>query len=117
MLNFLIQILTNALALYLAARFVPNFEFAGDIVSLLLAGFIFGLINFFLKPLLKFLSAPIIILSLGLWTIFINIFLLWLLVSLIPELQVTGFWAYFWGTIIVAAVNIFVHTLAPRKSK
>jgi len=104
-------------ALYVASEIVPNFLFTGDIVNLLLAGFVFGLINFFVRPILKFLSAPIILLTLGLFTIVLNIFLLWLLTFLIPELTIIGFWGYLWGVVIISLVNIFVHSFLKKKKK
>ncbi|OHB18432.1 MAG: hypothetical protein A2666_05095 [Parcubacteria group bacterium RIFCSPHIGHO2_01_FULL_47_10b] len=117
MISFIIQILINALALYTAAHIIPRFVFTGDVTSLLMAGFVFGLLNFFVKPVLKFLSAPIILLTLGLFTILLNIFMLWVLTWLIPELTITGFWAYFWGVVIITLVNIFVHSFTRNDKK
>jgi len=105
-MKFLVQILTNALAIILSAYLIPGFVFTGNILTLLAAGLILGLINFFLKPILKFISAPLIIITLGLFIIIINIFLLWLLDYLVAELTIVGFWSYFWGTIIISLVNI-----------
>lgn len=105
-MKFFVQILTNALAIILSAYLIPGFIFTGNPLTLLLAGLILGLINFFLKPILKFISAPLIIVTLGLFIIIINIFLLWLLDYLVMELTIVGFWAYFWGTIVIGLVNI-----------
>jgi len=105
-MKFIVQILTNALAIILSAYLIPGFIFTGNILTLLLAGLILGLINLFLKPILKLISAPLIVITLGLFIIVINMFLLWLLDYLVAELVISGFWAYFWGTIIISAVNI-----------
>lgn len=105
-MRFLAQILTNALAIFIAAYLIPGFIFTGNILTLLIAGLILGLINLFLKPILKLISTPLIIISLGLFIVVINIFLLWLVEYFIPELVITGFWAYFWGVIIISLVNM-----------
>ena len=114
-MRFIIQIFSNALAIFLAAYLVPGIVFTGDVLTLIIAGLVLGLINFFIRPILKIISAPLIILSLGLFTLVINIFLLWVLTYLVPELVITGFWSYFWGVLIISLVNILFS--AGRKKK
>jgi len=114
-MKFLVQILVNTLALFLADYLVPNFSFQGDILMFLVAGLIMGLINFFIRPILRFISAPLIVLSLGLFLIVINIVLLWLLEYLIPELNIVGFWAYFWGVFIFSGLNMVFGTGKKKK--
>jgi len=117
MLRFIVRILGNSLAISLAAFFVPNFSFPRDWKLLLLAGLILAVFNAVLKPLLKLISAPLMILSLGLFSLVINAGLLWLLSLFLPQLQIHGFWAYFWGTIIVSLVNWIVSALTKKKTK
>ncbi|MFH1611736.1 MAG: phage holin family protein [bacterium] len=105
-MKFIVQILTNAVAIFLASCLVPGFVFSGNILMLLVTGLVLGLINFSIKPILKLISAPLILLSLGLFIFIINIALLWFLDYLIPELVITGMWAYFWGVIIISVVNL-----------
>lgn len=114
--KLIIQILTNSVAIYIAARLVDGFTFSDpdNLVPLLTAGFIFGLINFFIKPILKLISLPIIFFTLGLFTIVINIAMLLLLDYFIPELIITGFWAAFWGMIVISAVNIFIGAFSKK---
>lgn len=105
-MKFIAQIFTNAIAIFLASYLVPNFTFKGDILMLLIAGLILGLINFFIKPILKLISAPAIFLSLGLFLIVINMGLLWLLDYIMLELTITGLAAYFWGVLIISITNM-----------
>ena len=114
-MRFVVRILGNALALYLCANFLDNFFFPENWFALFLAGFVLALFNAVLKPFLKFVSAPLIFLTFGLFTIFINIFLLWLLTKFISELQIEGFWAYFCGTIIISLVNWLLSPLLKKK--
>ncbi|KKP29252.1 MAG: hypothetical protein UR15_C0019G0014 [Parcubacteria group bacterium GW2011_GWA2_31_28] len=115
MFHFIIQIIANAFAIYLADSFIEGVEFAGDIWLLLIAGLILGILNFILKPILKVISAPLIILTLGIFTIIINIFILWLLQTLLPELNIIGFWAYIWVLIIVSVLNFSIHSLTGKR--
>jgi putative membrane protein len=114
-MRFFVQIFTNALAIFLADYLVPGFVFEGDILTLFIAGLILGLINVFVKPILKIISAPLIALTLGLFIIVINIALLWLLQYFVPELTISGFWAYFWGVLIISLINIAFGTYRKRK--
>jgi len=114
-MRFIVQILTNTLALFVADYLLQNFIFKGDILTLIIAGLILGLINFFIRPILKLISAPLILLSLGLFTLVINMALLWLLEYLIPELAINGIFTYFWATLIIAAVNIVLGTKTRKK--
>ena len=107
--QLIIRVLTNALAIYVAANIVPGFHLEEDGLTVLLtAGFILGMINFFIKPILKLLSAPIILLTLGLFTILINIAMLLLLDYFMPAIQIDGYWAAFWAMLVISAVNFFI---------
>ncbi|KKS67638.1 MAG: hypothetical protein UV36_C0005G0004 [Parcubacteria group bacterium GW2011_GWC2_42_6] len=116
-LRLITRILGNSLALYLAARFVPNFSFTQDWKILLIAGSILTVFNLFLKPLLKLISIPLIIVSLGLFSIIINILILWLMTKFFPDLIIVGFKAYLWGTIIISLTNWLIATLIKEPKK
>lgn len=114
-MRFIAQILVNALAIFLADRFLPGFNIGGDILTLIIAGSVLGLINIFIRPILRLISAPLIIISFGFFIIIINIILLWLLEYLISDLTIIGFWNYFWGVLIISTVNIVFGTGRKRK--
>ncbi len=83
-------------------------------MTLVTAGFILGMINFFVKPILKLISAPLILFTLGLFTIVINIAILLLLDYFMAELEISGFLAAFWATIVISAVNVFIGAFSKR---
>jgi len=114
-MRFIVQILVNTLAIFLADYLIPDFIFSGDIITLLIAGLILGLINYIIKPIIRLISAPLIALTLGLFIIIINIALLWLLEYFVPELTINGFWSYFWGVMIISLVNMFFGTGRKKK--
>ncbi|MFH1966651.1 MAG: phage holin family protein [Patescibacteria group bacterium] len=114
-MRFIVQILVNTLAIFVADYLIKGIIFEGDLLTLFIAGFLLGLINFIIKPILKLISAPLIVLTLGLFTIIINIVLLWLLEYFVPELTIVGFWSYFWGVLIISLVNMFFGTGRKKK--
>jgi len=109
--RFLLRLLINAVALYVAIRIVPGIhpQTTGWLAILILA-LIFGVVNAFFGPLLKFLTCPLILLTLGLFTLLINTFLFWLS-GRIGELfgvgfTVDNFWSAFLGSIVVSIVSV-----------
>ena len=78
MTKFILRWVINAVALFAAVSLVPGVNLQGSWTSILWLALIFGLINAFLRPLLKLLTCPLIFLTLGLFTLLINTFLFWL---------------------------------------
>jgi len=110
MTKFIIRWAINAIALYVAIWIVPGIELAGAWTNVLWLALIFGLLNALLRPLLKFLTCPLIILTLGLFTILINTGML-LLTSKIGQslgfgFTVDGFWTAVLGSLVISAVSI-----------
>jgi len=105
----IVQTLINAAALYVAVLLVPNLEFTGDWWKLLLVAFIFGLINTFLRPVLRILTLPITITTLGLFLLAINALLLILTGEISGELDlgftVRDFLAALLGSIVISLVG------------
>ncbi|MDD5589649.1 MAG: phage holin family protein [Candidatus Portnoybacteria bacterium] len=114
-MRFIIRVLANSLTIYLAAYLIPGVTFRGDWKTLLLAGLILALINIFVKPVLKFISWPFIVLTLGLFSFIINIFLVWTLTKFIPDLTIMGLWAYIGVAIIISAANIIINWLTKKR--
>jgi putative membrane protein len=112
MTKFILRWLINAIALYLAIRFVPGIEFGGGWLGLLWLALIFGLVNAFLRPLLQLLTCPLIILTLGLFTLLINMAML-KVTELASNALGLGFtiaegWPLFWGSLVISVVSIFL---------
>lgn len=104
-MRLIVRILANAGAVWIASEAVPGIVFTGTPSNLLIAGAVFGLMNSFVKPLVNLLSFPFILLTFGLFHFLINIALFLLAVRIVPDLRVEGFWAVFWGIVIISAVN------------
>jgi len=83
--------------------------------TLIFAAAVFGVLNTILKPILKLLTLPFAIITLGLAWFFVSLFMLWLTAAIVPDFDIDGFWNYVGATIIVWAVNMVVDAvLQPR---
>ena len=105
MIGFLVRILGNSVAIYAAYFFVPGFVITGGIKEYLLAGVLLGLLNKIVKPPIKLLTMPLIILTLGLFLVVINALMLWLVDYAFDFVTVEIITALVWATIIVAIAN------------
>lgn len=105
------QIVGSTLGIYLAISLINEIKFYGDLRILFLIGIVLGCFNFFLKPFLKLITLPLRILTLGLFNFVINIFLIFLIVSLFPQLIIPGIINLFLTSFIVSSINIIVWSL------
>lgn len=100
----------NAAALWIAAAVVPGLDFTGGPGRLLLVAAVFGIINSTLRPLLTILTCPLIVVTLGLFTLVINALMV-LATGRLSEswnlgFTVSGFWAAFFGGLVVGLVSV-----------
>lgn len=123
MTKFFIRWFINAVALYVAVLIVPGIHFGGEWADLLWLALIFGLLNALLRPLLKLLALPLIILTLGLFTLLINAGMLMLTSSVAQsfglDFSVDGFWTAFLGSLVISLVSVVMSTILreDRKSR
>jgi len=107
--SFLTRLLINAAALWVATRVVPGVTFRGSWLPFLGVALVFGVVNTFIRPVLKILTFPIIILTLGIFALVVNGLMLMLTSSLSAALglgfHVRGFWPAFWGALVVSIVS------------
>lgn len=109
MRNFVLRWIINGIALYVAARLVPGLEAPESLGTLAVVALVFGLVNACVGPILRFLTCPLILLTLGLFTFVINAALLWLTAWVAGLLRlpfhVEGFGAALLGALVVSAVS------------
>lgn len=72
---------------------------------LLAAALLLGILNAFVRPVLLLLSAPLILLSLGLFILVVNALMLWWVPTFVPGFHVESFGSAFWGAIVVSLVS------------
>ena len=105
-----------------ASYFLPFIQIAGSSVLdrfriAFLAGLLLGLFNMLIKPLIKLLSLPINILTLGLFNIIINAGMLWLVDLILGGLEVEGFWGYIWSSLVISIISIIISKIVFLKRK
>jgi putative membrane protein len=125
-MNALIRVLITAVALAVATALVPGIELrAGTtlskVLTLIVVALIVGIINTFLKPIVKGIGCLFYILTLGLIGLVVNGLLLWLASWVSGKLtlpfHITGFWPAFWGAIIVGVVSWLLGLIDDRVRK
>jgi len=114
MTKFILRLAINAIGLYLAVLIVPGIDLKDNLVSILWLALIFGLVNALVRPLINLLTCPLIILTLGLFTIVINTFMFWL-TTVIGQSFGFGltisdpvWWNAFLGGLVVSVVSVIM---------
>ncbi|MEK7503499.1 MAG: phage holin family protein [Patescibacteria group bacterium] len=115
MKNFLVKIVSGVLGLWIAVNFVPGVDFTGSLKSLAIAGVLLGLVNFFVKPVLKIVTLPIRMLTLGLFSLVINMAMVWAIDIFYPELVIAGILPLFWTTLVIWGLGIILGLFFNRK--
>jgi putative membrane protein len=119
--SVLLHWIFNGAALWVAAYFIPGLSFTGGLVQLFLVAAVFGVVNSLVRPLLTVLTCPLIVLTLGLFSLVINALMLLLTgwVSSYWDLgfTVSGFWAAFWGGLVVGVVSLILSLLFPGRAE
>jgi Predicted membrane protein len=120
----LARLLASAAALAVATWWLPGISIqghqdtAGQVITMLVVAFIFGVVNALVKPLFKFASAPLILISLGLFLLVINACLLMLVSWISGQLgvpwQVDDWGSAFLGALIVSVVSFIVNAFFKR---
>ena len=106
------RLLINAAALWAATRITPGISFDGDWRTLLVVALIVGVLNVSVRPLLWFMTLPLLIVTLGLFTFVLNALMLWL-TGVVSEwlglgFHVDGFGAAFLGALVVSVVSFML---------
>jgi len=108
--SFLIRWMINTIALSAAVQVIPGMHFTDGPVQLLAVALLFGVVNAVLRPILTVLSCPLVLLTLGLFTLVINGVMLVATARLASlwhlGFRVDGFWPAFWGGLVVGMVSL-----------
>jgi putative membrane protein len=135
-MSFLLRVLVNALAIWVAAWILPGMELTADpsvvsavggetaasVLAYLFIGLVFGVVNAVVRPVLSTLSLPITCLTLGLFAVVVNAAMLWLtswLSSFTPlQLEIDSFlWTAVLATLVIGVVSLVVGWIVPDREK
>jgi len=109
-MKLILRIIINAIAIWVTSLLLSGLSFEGNILSLIVVGIIFGLVNGLIRPIVKLLTLPINVLTLGLFTLVINTLMLMLTVWISGSVSLTGgffenFFTAFVGAIIISIIS------------
>ncbi|MET7377754.1 phage holin family protein [Streptomyces sp. NPDC005526] len=122
MKNFIVKTIANAGALAVAVWLLDDITLTGDstgkkIGTLIAVALVFGLVNFLVKPLVKVLTFPLFVLTLGLITLVVNALMLlltsWVCGELDLSFHVEGFWTAVVGGLIISVVSWALNLVLP----
>jgi putative membrane protein len=119
--KLLLRWIINGVALYVAAELITGITFEGQWLALFVVALLFGLVNALIRPLLKLLTCPLILLTMGLFTLVINGLMLWLASELAGWLDigfhVADFWSAFLGGLVISVVSFVLSLLLIDEDK
>jgi putative membrane protein len=101
----------NVAAIFVASYFIHGIDYADKFWVLVLAGIVFGAVNAILKPIVKLLALPLIVLTLGVALFFINLLMLYVTTWIVGPFRIASFKDAVWGTLIIWAVNAVLQTV------
>ncbi len=104
----------NFIALLAAAYFIKEFKVAPDLASFSLIAGVFTLINIFIRPILKLILSPIIVLTFGFGIILVNALTLYLLDIISTDITITGLSVIIYATLIISIINILISFSAKK---
>lgn len=110
MKSLLLRWLILTVAVLVAAHVVPGFHVSAPLAGFILA-VVLSLLNALLRPLLLLLTLPVNILSLGLFTLVINGFMLWIAGAAVSGVKIDGFGPAFWGALVVSLASMGLNWL------
>lgn len=119
MRSLLVRWLINTLAIYIAVRVIPGVHYTGGPMGLVVVALLFGLVNATVRPLLTFLTCPLVLVTLGLFLFVINGMMLmftgWLSKQFDLGFAVDGFWTAFWAGLLISIVSVLLSLLVGEK--
>jgi len=115
-MGILFRWLALTIAVWVATAIVPGVRYE-QTQDLLIAALVLGVLNAFVKPLLRLISLPFIILTLGFFLLVINALLLWMTSKLVPGFHVNGFWPAVWASVVVSLVSMFLGYSSRRQPR
>ncbi len=114
-MRIILKLLVLAAAVWVADYLIDGIDFEGSFWALMLVALIFALVNTFIKPILKLLSFPVVIVTFGLFVLVINAAMLALTAAISDSLTVDGFWSALLGAVVISIVSTVLNWFVPNR--
>ena len=108
--GFLLRVVFNSVAIFLTTRIIHGLSIP-DFTTAIVAALVLGLVNAFIRPVVLLLTLPLNVLTLGLLTLVINGLMLYLVAAVVPNFQITSFWAAVFGALLIAIISTLLSHL------
>lgn len=105
MTNLFLRVVVNGFALWLVAQIIEGITLSGNVINWLLVAVVFGLVNAIIRPLVKLVTLPVNVATLGLFSLVINALMLLLTAFVTDALAVDGFLPALFGSILIGIVS------------
>lgn len=112
----MLRLLLNGISIVVAAWFIPGVVLTG-IAPALIAGALLGFVNALIRPILLLLTLPFTLITLGLFIFVVNAICFALTAALVPGFEISGFFAAFFGAIVVSLVSWVLNSLLADDSE
>jgi len=115
MRSFLLKWFVTTVSIFIVTNLFHLLYFE-DLTVLVLAALVLGILNAFLRPVLILLTLPMNILSLGLFTLIINAFILYASSKMVPGFEIASFWKAFWAALLISIVSALINYMIHKES-
>ena len=113
-MNFLVKWILFALLIMAIAWVIPGITVTG-FVSALIVVLVMSIVNILIRPIVEFVSLPLNIITLGIFSLVINALLFLLIAKFSPGFQIEGFWSGFWGALILSIFTPLIDKIKIKK--
>ena len=110
-MGLIIRILISAVAVWVAAYFIPGVSVSGGAGTYVMVAIVLGFLNAFIKPILTILTIPITVITLGLFLLVLNVLMVYLTAYLIPSFHVSGFIAALLFSFVVSIITALIDAI------
>lgn len=104
------QLVIQVFSLFIVSSILPGFTLT-DFRAAIVAAVVIGVINTFIRPIVQLIALPITVLTLGIFSFVINVFLLMVAASIVPGFKIDGFFTAAIASIVLALISAFIHQL------
>ena len=113
-MNFLVKWILSALLIMAIAWVIPGITLTG-FLSALIVVLVMSIVNILIRPIVEFVSLPLNIITLGIFSLVINALLFLLIAKFSPGFQIEGFWSGFWGALILSIFTPLIDKIKIKK--
>jgi putative membrane protein len=114
MAQFVIQVLINGAVIFAIAYFIPALIRVTDVQTALIAALVLGVVNAVIRPIALLLTIPFNLITLGLFTLVVNAFMLYIAAAIVGGFDILGFWQAIVAALLISVVSSWLTSALGR---